>query len=132
MELPKELTKASQSSEVNATLSHLKSLSLHHPENSRLLSCVRGWAPVFSGTHLVHSPGPLLASRGWPSGWGGEGAISSREPRVLIGWFLNLPCVLDLDSKGNKRPSHCQLRTCLWGLLHLSTSAFQLHKLSCY
>lgn len=92
VELPKELTKASRSwqaswkvismdSEVNARLSHLKSLSLDHPENSRLLSCVKGWAPVFSGTHLVHSPGPLLASRGWPSGWGGEGANSSREPR---------------------------------------------------
>lgn len=47
-------------SEVNATLSHLKSLSLDHPENSRLLSCVKGWAPGFSGTHLVHSP-TLLA-----------------------------------------------------------------------
>lgn len=76
-ELPKELTKASGSwqaswkvismdTEVNSTLSHLKSLSLGHPENSRLLSCVTGWALVFSGTHLVQSPHCQASPRAGP------------------------------------------------------------------
>lgn len=151
VELPKELTKASRSwqasrkvismdSEVNATLSHLKSLSLDHPENSRLLSCVKGWAPVFSGTHLVHSPTLPGPSQFRPTFWpledghqAGAGKEQLAAENLGPNWLVSEPpLVPDLGCKGNKRPSHCKLRTRLWGLLHLSPSACQPHKLSCY
>lgn len=85
VELPKELTKASRSwqaswkvismdSEVNARLSHLKSLSLDHPENSRLLSCVKGWAPVFSGTHLC-----TVQAHFWPLEDGHQAGVGKEQ-----------------------------------------------------
>lgn len=117
-------------SEVNSTLSYLKSLSLDHPRNSHLLPCVKGWAPCSVELLLCSQsrPCPGLLRMNLRLQW----EKSRRQQRIHgpTGIWSTLLWSPTLVVKA-PRVSHCQRRTCPWNLLSVSTQHLPSSFTSC-